>query len=200
MGSVHGITGSRTSLQSIGLIGTNSSDRMAEALSTNMRRRLSHLLRNLPNMQKATWVGMKLMMSKTILKQKPEPSCPTSSQTLHLPGTLNKKPCFPRIAWIWSSKTRNTYSGVSSSHNIVSQLLSPQESPGHSHFLGLAKGASYPGSRYTPPWAKLAKSPDWFFAPEDVLEIDYDNGLKKIILQDPSQMKNQELNACLRFW
>jgi hypothetical protein len=67
-------------------------------------------------------------------------------------------------------------------------------------FQGLAKGTSYPGSRCTPPWAKLAESPDQFFDVEDLPEVEYDEGRKKVSLQDPSRMKNHELNACLRLW
>jgi len=173
---------------------------MARALLTNMRWRPSHLSINLPNIWKATWVKMKPTMWKMILKRKPGQSYQTQSQTWHLPGTLNEKRCCPRIAWIWSSKTRNMSSSVSSSHNMVSQLMFTEWLPGHWDFQGLAKGASYPGSRCTPPWAKLAESPNWFFAHEDLPKVDYDNSQKKVILQDPSRMKNHELNACLRLW
>ena len=31
-------------------------------------------------------------------------------------------------------------------------------------------------------------------------EVEYDDGKRKVTLQDPSQMKNQELNACLGLW
>jgi len=113
---------------------------MARALLTNMRWRPSHLSINLPNMRKATWVEMKLMW-KTILKWKPSQSYQTWSQTWHLPRTLNGKHCYPRIAWIWSLKTRNMSSGVSSSHNTVSQLMFMEWLPGHWDFQGLAKGA-----------------------------------------------------------
>jgi hypothetical protein len=58
----------------------------------------------------------------------------------------------------------------------------------------------YPGSGCTPPWAKLFKSPDHFFDSEDVPEVDDDDGLRKMTLQDPSRMKNHELNACLQLW
>lgn len=65
---------------------------------------------------------------------------------------------------------------------------------------GLAKGVLYPGSRCSPPWAKLAESPDRFFSTDDVPEIEYDDGKRKMTLQDPSRMKNHELTACLRLW
>jgi hypothetical protein len=67
-------------------------------------------------------------------------------------------------------------------------------------FLALAKDVLYPGSRSTPPWAKLSESPEWFFDSDDVPEVDYDDGRRKVILQDPSRMKNHELNACLHLW
>jgi hypothetical protein len=34
----------------------------------------------------------------------------------------------------------------------------------------------------------------------DVPDVESDEGLKTVILKDPSRMKNQELNACLRLW
>ena len=74
------------------------------------------------------------------------------------------------------------------------------QSPGKCVFPGLAKDAPYPGSRCTPPWAKLSESPDRFFSPDDVPELNYDDGLRKVTLQDPSRMKVHELNACLRLW
>jgi len=171
---------------------------MARALLMNMRWRPSHLSINFPNTWKATWVKMKPTMWKMILKQKPGQSYQTQSQTWYLPGTLNRKCCCPRIAWIWSSKTRNMSSGVSSSHNMVSQLMFMEWLPRHWDFQGLAKGALYSGSWCTPLWAKLAESPDQFFAHEDLLKVDYNDGQKKVILQDPSRMNNHKLNACLR--
>lgn len=70
----------------------------------------------------------------------------------------------------------------------------------NSEWLGRAKDAPYPGSRCCPPWAKLSESPDRFFSTDDIPEVDYDGGRKKVILQDPSRMKNHELNACLGLW
>jgi len=46
----------------------------------------------------------------------------------------------------------------------------------------------------------LAESPDQFFAHEDLPKVDYDDSWKKVILQDPSRMKNHKLNACLQLW
>lgn len=58
----------------------------------------------------------------------------------------------------------------------------------------------YPGSGCTPPWAKLSESPDRFFDSEDIPEVDYEDGRRKVTLQDPSRMKNHELTACLHLW
>ena len=46
----------------------------------------------------------------------------------------------------------------------------------------------------------LAESPDQFFAHEDLPKVDYNDGWKKVILQDPSRIKNHELNAYLQLW